>query len=508
MRKLSIIALLLFSTLAMAQRGTIRGSVFDDGTGESLVGVSILIKGTLRGCITDLDGKFSLDIEPGTYDLQISYISYQTITIEDLQVKAGEVKLLNDMRLKESSLELGEVVVKAEMVRTTEAAVNTLKMKSAVIMDGISSARMQLTGDGTAVEAAKRVTGVSIEGGKYVYVRGLGDRYSKTTLNQVDIPGLDPDKNSLQMDIFPTNLIDNIMVHKSFTADMPADFTGGIMNVETKDFPDKRMMSVSFSAGFNPDMHLNSDFLGYEGGATDFLGFDDGTRALPEGADQSSIPTPISGAGKQEVSDFIRSFSNTLEARREKSLVDYSLGFSYGDQKKLKNRAEGEKGASLGYIVSLSYKSDYKYYSQVENSEYQRSIDPGTYAMRYATLQQGEIGEHNVLGGLLAGVAYKNQYTKLRLTALLLQNGESRAARFTILNDGEAVGQSGYSAFSHNLEYNQRSLRNILLQGTHLLNEGQWEIDWRISPTFSVSDDPDIRKTAFTQTSSGTYAFS
>lgn len=508
MRKYFILILLLFSVLASAQRGTIRGSVFDDGTGESLVGVSVLIKGTLRGCITDLDGKFSLDIEPGSYDVQISYISYQTITIEDVIVKSGEVKLLNELRMKESSLELGEVVVRAEMVRTTEAAVNTLKMKSAVIMDGISASKMQLTGDGTAVEAAKRVTGVSIEGGKYVYVRGLGDRYSKTTLNHIDIPGLDPDRNSLQMDIFPTNLIDNIMAHKNFTADMPADFTGGIMNVETKDFPDKRMMSLSLSASFNPDMHFNSSYLGYDGGGTDFLGFDDGTRKLPARAALPNVPTPISGASTEEVNNFIRSFSNELAAERVSSLMDYSFGFSYGDQKTLDRTGEQDNAPKLGYIVSLSYKSDQKYYSQVENNEYQRYIDPELNELRYASLQKGEIGEKNVLLGMLAGVAYKTNTTKLRFTLLALQNGESRAGRFTILNDGQAVGQSGYSAFSHNLEYNQRSLRNLLLQGTHLLKEGKWEIDWRVSPTISSSDDPDIRKTAFTETSSGSYAFS
>ena len=144
-------------------------------------------------------------------------------------------------------------------------------------MDGISSAQIQKVGDATAVEAAKRVTGVSIEDGKYIYVRGLGDRYTKTTLNNMDLPGLDPDRNSLQMDIFPTNLIDNIIVSKNFTAEMPADFTGGLLNVETKDFPEKKIFNVSVGVAFNPEMHFNPDFLTYEGGATDFLGFDDGT---------------------------------------------------------------------------------------------------------------------------------------------------------------------------------------------------------------------------------------
>src|SRR5690606_18213559 len=198
------------------------------------------------------DGQFTLNIEPGTYDLQVSYVTYQTMTITGVEVQEGEVTLLENIRMKASNMELAEVVITAEAVRSSEVALLSMKKKSAAMMDGISASKMQQTGDATAVEAAKRVTGVSIEGGKYIYVRGLGDRYTKTTLNGVDIPGLDPDRNSLQMDIFPTNLIDNMMISKNFTANLPADFTGGILNIETKDFPTGKILNVSIGTSFNP----------------------------------------------------------------------------------------------------------------------------------------------------------------------------------------------------------------------------------------------------------------
>jgi hypothetical protein len=134
-----------------------------------------------------------------------------------VEVTANEVTVLPEIRLQEDNVQLEEVVVTAKVLRTTETALLTVKKNSAVMMDGISASKIRLTGDGTAVEAAKRVTGVSVEGGKYVYIRGLGDRYSKTTLNGVDIPGLDPDRNTLQMDIFPTNLINNILISKNFS---------------------------------------------------------------------------------------------------------------------------------------------------------------------------------------------------------------------------------------------------------------------------------------------------
>jgi len=483
------------SLQVMAQTGKIRGTVYEEATGESLVGVTVYLPGTTTGTTTDLDGKFTIDVAPGIYQVQISYISFQTVLIKDVRVKAEEVTLLDDLVLKEASLELSEVVISAKMNRRTETALLTIKKKSTVILDGISSSKMKLTGDATAVEAAKRVTGVSVEDGKYVYIRGLGDRYSKTTLNNVDIPGLDPDRNSLQMDIFPTNLIDNIFVSKNFTADMSADFTGGMLNIETKDFPEEKMLSVSLGLTYNPAMHFNSNALSYDGSSTDMLGFDNGTRALPERAKQNNIPTPISGASDQEVFDFVSSFNPQLASERKTSFMDFDLGISLGNQIDMKKK---EKDRTLGYIFSLSYKSTTRFYDDVIFGEYQRYIDPDIYEMRYATIQNGALSEQNVLIGALGGLAYKTKYSKYKFTVMHLQNGTSRSGKFQIKNDGEAVGQSGYEAGSDNLEYNQRSLTNVFLNGSYLKPDSKWEIDWRISPTYSTSNDPDIRKTAFT----------
>ncbi|NRA50708.1 MAG: TonB-dependent receptor [Phaeodactylibacter sp.] len=494
MRQHLTLLLLLTALFATAQNGTIRGTVIEDESGFSVIGANVLVKDTDRGTITDLDGQFSIEIAPGTYTIQISYIGFQTLTVSDVEVAAGEVNALGEIRLGDDTQQLDEVVVTAKAIRTTEAALMTIKKKAPAMLDGISSARMQLTGDATAVEAAKRVTGVSIEGGKYVYVRGLGDRYSKTTLNGVDIPGLDPDRNTIQMDIFPTSLIDNLVVSKNFTADMPADFTGGLLNIETKDFPEEKIVSASVSFGYNPQMNLTNDFLTYDGGDTDFLGFDDGSRELPGLARDERIPTPISGNSDQEVQDFVSSFNPELGAQQQTSFLDYSASVSLGNQIALNNKREDK----LGYIFSLSYRNDYTLYDDVFYGEYQRIPDPADLELIDANTQRGTLGEQNILFGGLAGLAYKTQFSKYRLTAMRLQNGEKRAGNFTIFNNGDAIGQSGFDAISDNLEYNQRSLTNFLLNGTHVLGESGWEVDWRGSTTISTSDDPDIRKTAFT----------
>ena len=495
-------ALLTASLLTIAQSGTIRGIVIDDETGERIMGASIMFPDNPTiGSISDLDGEFTVSVAAGKHAVLISFIGLGDYSINDVEVTSGETTFLGELRMKEASDQLGEVVVQATVKRKTETALLTLKRKSAVVMDGISSSLIKEIGDNDAVEAAKRITGVTVEGGKYVYVRGLGDSYSKTTLNNMEIPGLDPDRNSIQMDIFPTSLVDNMMVSKTFSAHLPADFSGGLMNLELKSFPEEKIFEVSLSAGFNPSMHFNSDYLTYEGGKFDFLGFDDGTRALPNGADQSEIPTPISGHSKEEVGEFIKGFNSNLGAQKRTSPMDMGFNITFGNQKQLEN----EKNSKLGYIFSLAYKNETRYFDDVVYGEYQKFIDPEQYELRYATVQNGQMGQNNVLLGGLAGIAIKNLNSKHRLMLLHLQSGEKKAGQFFIDNDGQAVGQSGYLGLSHNLEYNQRSLTNLLLNGTYRLKDGAVEIDWRIAPTYSSGSDPDIRKTAFTYESTDTF---
>lgn len=480
-------------------KGTIRGSVID-GDGQPLMSAIVMLKGSNTGTVTDLDGEFTFTVESGTYSMLVKCIGCQPVTIEGISVKDNEVTVVKDIKLQYAGSELEEVVIKAEAIRRSEGSLIAMKRRSTSIMDGISAEQMQLVGDGTAIEASKRVTGVSIEDGKYIYIRGLGDRYTRTTLNGIQIPGLDPDKNSLQMDIFPTSLIDNIITYKNFSAELPADFTGGLVNIETKAFPEKKIFSISLSTAYNPQMHLNPDYIKYKGGKTDFLGFDDGTRALPEGTDPVNIPTPLNGSSKEEVNSFVRSFNPTLGTTRGTSPVDYGASITLGDQYQLKNT----KKSSLGYIFSLSYQRAYKYYDDVTYSEYQRYSEEDRNEMRYATILKGQLGEESTLLGGLAGIAYKTMKSKYRLTATRLQSGTSRAGIFDIDNDGAAVGQSGYRATSHNLEYNQRSLTNVLLAGEHSLDGDKWQVEWKLSPTWSTSDDPDVRKTAFTESATDT----
>ncbi|MFP8487834.1 TonB-dependent receptor domain-containing protein [Gracilimonas sp. Q87] len=481
-----------FSINAFAQKGTLRGTIIDDETAEPIFGATIYIQSTGTGTTSDFDGKFELQLDPGEYTLRISYISYQTIEIEDVEIDEGEVTNLANIRLNPAITELDNVVVTSQRVTISEAAIMTAKMNSANVIDGISAEAFSKIGVSDAAEALKNVTGVSVEGGKYVYVRGLGDRYTQTMLNSVEIPSLDPDRNSLQIDIFPTNLINNMVITKTAVAEMPANFTGGIVDIETIDFPEEPIYDFSLSFEYNPDMHFNSNFLTYDGSSTDIFGFDSGTRELPGGTDNNDIPTPISGNSSQEVFDYVSSFDPTLGPYSATNFANYSASLTLGNQYNVFNDKK------LGYIMSLTYKSASNHYNNYQLGEYQNQPDPATYDLIYATRQNGTLSEKNVLLGGLTGVAFKTDNSKYKLTAMHLQNGESTAGNFFIDNSESAPGQSGYTADSYNLEYGQRSITNFLLNGVNYFDNTNWEVNWRSAVTLSSMTDPDIRKTAYT----------
>jgi hypothetical protein len=486
------LALLVSFQFLIAQTGDIRGIIFEEATGEFLPGVTVVIEGTTVGTITDLDGKFNLKTSPGTYDLRISYISFDPVLLTGVEVKSGEATVLDDIGLKTATVQMNEVVVTAQAVRNTESALMAIKRKSPNLMDGISAAGLRKIGDSDAASAMQRVTGVSVSGGKYVFVRGLGDRYTKTTLNGVDIPGLDPDRNTLQMDIFPTNILDNLIVHKSFSADLPADFTGGLVDIATKDFPEQQIGSVSIGFGYNPDFHFNSDFLSYEGGGTDWLGFDDGTRdnpiTNPEIITNNSIVGGINSELGQQYRKSLESFNPIMAAQKEGNLMNFSLGISLG------NQFEKEQ-ITLGYNFALAYKSETEYYEEAIESKYILNNDVNITELSNSDFQSGPIGIHQAFLGGLAGFAVKTLNSKFRINLLHLQNGETTAGVFFRSKDNEGSGFA--EGLQHNLEYSQRSITNLLLDGRHVYPENGWTFEWKLSPTLSKMNDPDIRMTQY-----------
>lgn len=487
---LTVIIILLSGQL-YAQKGTIRGTIFDESLGEPMIGVTVFAEGTTFGVISDLDGKFNLTLPAGKYNLKFSFVSFETFTISDVTVADGETLVMGNLQLKPATVGLEEVMVTANAVRNTENAIMTIKRKSPTLLDGISAVGLRKIGDSDAASSIKRVPGVSVEGGKYVYVRGLGDRYTKTIINGVDMPGLDPDRNSIQMDIFPTSVIDNIIIHKSSSADLPADFTGGMVDIAIKDFPEERKGNIFISGAYNPDYHFRNDYLTYEGGKTDFLGFDDGTREIPAIENipfySEVVVLPPTDEKSMRYKEILQDFNPTMSAMKKMSFMDYSFGISLGNQFPLKK-------VTLGYTFGLSYKNNTEFYKDAEYGRYGLAADPDITEMEVREFQKGDVGMSNVLVSGLAGFALKTQRSKFRLNILHLQNGESKAGVFNYQSSDLGTIFEG---MQHNLEYSQRSVTNLLIDGKHSFSDSKWEIVWKVSPTLSVIEDPDIRFTRY-----------
>ncbi len=476
----------LISTLLIGQTGTVRGTIIDDSNGETVPFANIFVAETQTGTTSDLDGAFVLELAPGSYSIEFSFIGYSSLTVNDVVVVADEVTPL-DVRMAEETALLEEVVVTATQIKNTEAAILTIQKKAPQLLDGISSQTFKKIGDSNAASAIKRVTGVSVEGGKYVFVRGLGDRYTKSLLNGMDVPGLDPDRNTLQMDIFPTNLIDNIIVLKSFTPDQPADFTGGIVNIITKDFPEEKKFSVTAGLSYNPSMHFKNDYITAAQGGTDWLGYDDGTRSLPIRS-TTAIPDPIaSDKYNSFLTDITRSFTSNLGTMREKSAPNTSFGFSGG------NQINKEKN-TIGYNFALNYKNNTTFFDDVQFNTFRKQNlnSESPFSLEKDRTQAGVQGSNNVLISGLAGAAIKFDKHKFALNVIAIQNGQSKAGLF----EQNSFIRTSNTIIRDNAEYAERTIGNVLLSGKHSFENGL-DIDWKLSPTYSRIQDKDSRVVPF-----------
>ena len=498
----ALFAALLFSLISYAQNGIIRGTVYEDETNEALFYANAQIPSTGAVAFTDFDGNFELNLEPGTYDLEISFLGLATLTISNVKVEAGKVTAFENLRLKPSTNELMTVTVTASAMRNTESALLDVKKKSATVMDGISAQNFKRVGDGNAAAAVTRVPGVSIQGGKYVFVRGLGDRYTKTQLMRMDIPGLDPDRNSLQMHIFPTNILQNIVVLKTLTADLPADFSGGLVNIELVDFPTKKTLNISSSLGYTPGMHL-VEGLGHQGSVTDFLGFDSGFRNNPlpnqyiyEGIPNPALDDPIT-------TQLTEGFKPVLAAQSRTMPLNGTLGISGGNQIKKDN------GKTVGYNGSFSYKANTDFYGSMsgdssrmyEQNFYRKGNLPDQYTLQADRTQIGSLAVSNIFMSGLFGYSIKDDNDKYRFTMMHLQNGETRTGKFIETSSIE----NSFVGARDNLEYSERSITSVLFNGQHSRDDNKLKIDWRIAPTYSRIADKDIRSTSY-RTEDNTFA--
>lgn len=271
------------SVNAVPDEGRISGKLVDAATGEVLIGVSVYLEGTEQGAISDIDGNYTIKrVAAGIHSLRAQLVGYSSVVLEDVVVTADKTAIAN-FQMSEEVRDLGKTIrVKGTKVNNTEAVLLKYRQKSNSLTDAVSAEQISRSGAGTAAEAVKTVVGASVVDGKYVYVRGLGDRYASTKLNGSALPTPDPDKPAFPMDLIPTSLLDNVVVEKSFTPDKPGDFAGGSVDMGTSDYPGKRTLKFSPSSSYNSVTTFEDDFLSHRQSSRNWLGYNGGLYDIPD----------------------------------------------------------------------------------------------------------------------------------------------------------------------------------------------------------------------------------
>ena len=492
---------------AFAQKGSITGVIVDGDNGETLIGANVRVDGTLLGASTDLDGRYTIPgLDPGMYTLVISYIGYNTITVQDVEVLDGQAAVV-DVPLAPEAFGLEEVVVEARAIRNSEAVLLRDRQKAIAVSDAISSEAISRSGGSDAADAMEKVTGASVVGGKYVYVRGLGDRYSSTQLNGADLPSSDPDRKAVQFDLFPSNLLDNIVTLKTFTPDKPGNFSGGLVDIGTKSFPEDFSFQFSVSTSFNSETNFGSDYLTYAGGDTDWLANDDGTRDIPEELADPDIfiPSPVQARFDEELaqrldvaSDAFNNIMSPNPVANETAPLNQSYSISVGNKVLL-------GGKPLGFVLGGTYSRKASYY---ENGDIGRYSFVGLDANELAPdllLDDSKGSTESSLGGL-ANVTY--QFTpnnEVGFNVLYSRSGES-SARFQEGTWPKEFGANDTtSAFiNRTLEYTERELTSLQLRGKHYLpGLANATVEWNASYGDTRQDEPDLRFFAHTRRTIG-----
>ncbi len=474
------------SLMAQNPAGEIRGRVISQDNGEPVVRATVSLVDTRLGAIADLNGVYTVRrIPPGRYKVRVSFLGYRTREIDDVVVGNDVTRL--DVVLEISALKRDEVVVTAQASGGTEGALLNERRKSAVLSDGISAAQMRRLPDATGADALSRITGLSIVGSRFVNVRGVNERYNNTQLNGVTMVGTDPGKRAFSFDLIPATLLENTVVAKTFTPDLPGDFSGGLVQLNTIDFPDQQAVRVSISGGFSSGTTFRTMQLGPRGG-TDFIGMDDGTRAMPGTFPDTGKINTNNGYTAGEVAQYARQFNNNFRTTAVTALPNLSAVVSYGNRFSLFDN-------DVGIIAALSYRNGYEHtairrYDTLVGSEYKFNLS-------------GFQSEYSVLWGGILNLSYKLS----DLHTISIKNTYNRIAEDQYTNVRGLINNGEIENDRYVFQYLERSLYNGQINGDHLLPElGNLRVQWRGFGTLGERNEPDLRRMGYVRQAGDTAA--
>ncbi len=472
-------------------KGAIVGVVTDTKFNEPVIEGNVSVVGTKIRTLTDLEGRFRLELPPGTYTLRFSYELHRSTRVEGVVVKPGQI-VHADAQLTPDESAVDVVDVVASVDRSSLEGQTIKRQKDAAVGDGVGRAEIARAPDRNAAEAARRVVGASIVGGRFVYVRGLGERYTNASLNGAPLPSPEPDRNTVPLDLFPSLIIDSINISKTFTPDMPADFAGGSVRIYTRQFPRETLFQVSLSGGYNTETTFRQGY-DYPGSNTDWLGFDGGTRSLPDSVPDHKVSEGFdlpdgSQVTEEETERVGKELNSTMSTRDKTMPPNWGVSVVAGDAFKT---GESQK---LGAIASINYSRSYETYRDEIVRVYAPPV-AGSSELRPVADSLANSTVDKVRWGAFASVAYEfsPQHT-LTLTGLHSQLADDEAFELDGTYNASITGRGHATS----LTYISRSLDVLQLRGEHdfpsLLGA---RLEWFGSLSHAGRDQPDTRSNVY-----------
>jgi hypothetical protein len=458
---------------AQSSTGRISGRIIDAATGRGLSDAGIQVVGTTMGTQSQLDGRYSITTIPsGTVSLHVRLIGYQPKTVTGIVLPPGAAVEQN-IALEVATVQLQAVEVTAAAERGSVNEALDEQRNATGIVNAISQEQIARSPDADAAAAMQRVSGVSVQEGKYVLVRGLGERYTQTTLNGARLPSPEPDRKVVPLDLFPAGLLQSVTTSKTFTPDQSGDFSGAQVNIQTREFPAKRTFTYSASFGYNTKA-TGKDVLEAPRTGGELLALVNGERSLPAIVRRGGN---FQQTSQDDFNRMINAFRNSWMPSTRSGTPNGSFGMSVGGN-------DPVFGQRIGYLLSGTYS-----YSQEVRADASRATARvgGSGEAVEEDRWTGDMARSSVLwGGLLNLSTLVGSNTRIAL-----DNTYNRTADNEAFSEAGFIENIGSDAALDRLRYVERSLYSSQLSGEHELGLGRHRVQWSATASGVQRLEPD-----------------
>lgn len=470
--------LLTFLTTAfttLAQTGTLAGKVKDKTTGDPIIGATVAVINTSKGTTTDFNGDFAIPLDAGTYQISVTYVSYQNQNFGNIKIAAGQKTDLH-VGLEVSATELAAVSVVGARQTNTDISLITEIKKSNIVVSGMSAEQIMKSQDRDAAEVVKRIPGITIMDNRFINVRGLAERYNTVLLNDALTPSSEVDVRAFSFDVLPTSVIDRVLIFKSPAPELPGDFAGGAVKVYTKNVVNENTSTFGISTAYRSGTTLDN-FYTYQGSKTDLFGFDNGTRKLP-----ATFPASLSEVNNVQKADAAKLLPNIWELKSTNAAPDLRLNMGLNRKFNL-----GSKQVSSISAVSYSNTRVNSFIERANFLDYDRTTHDKILNWKY----QDEVAQQTVRLGVLQNFAFRlNDKNKIEFRNLFNQIGVNQAT----LREGINYNDEDFDERSYFMRYESRSIYTGQLQGTHTSANAKNIFTWTSGFNYLGRQEPDFRR--------------